>query len=324
MSTTRSTSDRGPRPQAERPPYTVVGGPRWDRIRKYPYGITFLVLARGDRLFRAALLADLCARGIGETVWAEPVPASPDVEQLTRDFPDVRFLLLPPGCTPGEMVNIGMAEARAPLVFCFWSDQRPSAFPPAAVAAVESMGAACVLPAARNARREAIPTWQSPGGRQRRVVPKFRPAREDGEKCLFPFDYCGVYGREKFLQLGGFETAILNPYWQKLDFGFRAWLWGEKILGTTRMAVTYAGTPPADDTTPDEGYKLFHLRNVAVRIHRQAGALPLWQLPEFMLRSDNGPLYAVKEFAAARAWVRTHRFRFRRDPRDMIERWETG
>ncbi len=43
-----------------------------------------------------------------------------------------------------------------------------------------------------------------------------------------------------------------------------------------------------------------------------------------MLRSDTGPLYAVKEFAAARRWVRTHRFRFRREPRDIVERWEMG
>lgn len=324
MSTTRSTSDRAGRPAGARPSYTVVGGPRWDRVRRYPYEVCFLVLARGDRLFRAELLRDLAQRGFGEVIWAEPGPPSPDIEQLAREFPGVRFLLAQAGCTAGELVNIGISEARSQLVFCFWSDLRPLAFSREALGAVEKLGAACVVPAARNARREVIPTWQSPGGRQRRMAVKFRPAREDGEKCLFPFDYCGLYSREKFSQLGGFEPAIANPYWQKLDFGLRAWLWGEKILGTTRLTLLYTGAPPADDSTPDEGYKLFHLRNMAVRIRLQAGVLPLWQLPEFMLRSDNGPLYAVKEFAAARAWVRTHGSRFRREPRDVIERWEAG
>ena len=176
----------------------------------------------------------------------------------------------------------------------------------------------------RNARREAIPTWQAPGGRQRRFLPKFRPPREDGEKCLFPFDYCGLYSRERFSQLGGFDSRIGNPYWQKLDFGLRAWLWGEKILGTTRLTVLYMGSPPVDDTTPDEGYKAFYLKCLAVRIRHQMGVLQWWRFPEFMFRSDNGPIYAVKEFAAARSWVKTHRFRFRREPRDLIERWETG
>jgi hypothetical protein len=324
MSTTRSTSDRTGLPAADRAPYTVVGGARWDRMRRYPYEVTFLVLARGDRLFRADLLRALCAWGFGEVIWAEPGPASADIEQLARDFPEVRFLLAREGCSGGELINIGISEARARLVLCFWSDARPLAFTREALAGVEELGAACVLPAARNAKREAIPTWQAPSGRQRRLVPKFRPPREDGEKCLFPFDYCGLYDREKFSLLGGFDTGIGNPYWQKLDFGLRAWLWGEKILGTTRITVAYTGTPPADDTTPDEGYKKFHLRNMAIRIRRQVGVLPLWQLPEFMLRSDNGPLYAVKEFASARAWVQRHRFRFRREPRDVIERWEKG
>ena len=35
-----------------------------------------------------------------------------------------------------------------------------------------------------------------------------------------------------------------------------------------------------------------------------------------------GPLASVREFTAVREWVRKHTFRFRRDPRDLIERWE--
>ena len=54
MSTTRTTSDRG-----GRTPYTVVGGGRRDRVRRYPYALTLLVLSRGDRLFRSDFLRDL-------------------------------------------------------------------------------------------------------------------------------------------------------------------------------------------------------------------------------------------------------------------------
>ena len=94
MSTTRTTSDRLGPVQARPAPYTVVGGPRWDRIRKYPFDVTFLVLARGDRLFRAELLRDLGSRGIGEVIWVRGGPCLADIEILAREFPDVRFLLV--------------------------------------------------------------------------------------------------------------------------------------------------------------------------------------------------------------------------------------
>lgn len=323
MSTTRSTSDHSAAGAAAGASYTVVGGGRWDRIRKYPYEITFLVLGRGDRPFRGQLLRDLESRGLGEVLWAERPGRSPDGEQLAKDFPRVRFLRVNSPCSDGELVDIGIAEARSPLVFCTWSDSRPLAFPRDLCGHLRGLAAACVLPVIRGRDRDPIPSWQSPGGRRRGFAPRYRPARETGEKSLFPFDYCGVYDREKFSQVGGFDPALENPYWQKLDFGLRCWLWGERIVGTTKLTVTYSGAPPADDTTPDRSYKLFYLRNLAVAIRGQAGVLPWLRLAEYMLRSDTGPLYAVREFSEARDWVRSRRYRFRRDPRDLAQSWET-
>jgi len=325
MNTTRSTSDHAGSPGAAfsaRVPYTVIGGPRWDRVRKYPYRLTILVLGRGDRLFRPELLRDLQERGMGEIVWVEGHEPSGDVESLSRDFPDVRFLLVKAPTTSGEKVNIGIGESRAPLVLCLWSDCRISAVPRSLLASIESSGAVCSVPVVRNQTQEMIPSWQSPLWKKRRLSLAFSVPRRDGEPTLFPFDYCGIYDREKFAQSGGFDPAILNPYWQKLDFGFRCFLWGERVRGTTELTVSYTAAPPPDDTTPDQGYKLFFLKNLAVRKRREMGVIPARRILDYMLHSDTGPLYAVKEFRAVRAWVRTHRFRFRRDPRDVIERWE--
>ena len=57
-------------------------------------------------------------------------------------------------------------------------------------------------------------------------------------------------------------------------------------------------------------------------MNRDGGFLPGWRLPEYMARSDTGPLYAVKEFRAAREWVRRNRYRYRLDPRDLVAGWE--
>ena len=152
----------------------------------------------------------------------------------------------------------------------------------------------------------------------------FRIPRGEAEVTLFPFDYCGLYNTQRFLRTGGFDPSIANPYWQKLDFGFRCFLWGERITGSMEIAVTYTAAPPTDNTTPDQGYKLFFLKNMAVRLRREMGVLPAWCVVDYLVHSDASPLYSLREFGAVRDWVRTHRFRFRRDPRDLIHRWQVS
>ncbi len=303
-------------------PYTVVGGPRRDRVRRYPYALTFLVVGRGDRLFKSELLKDLQGRGLGEVLWVEGAHDSTDVEPLARDFPDVRFLLLKEGSTPGDRVNIGIEESRAPLVMVLWSDTRLGSFPADILGPAEKSGTLCTVPVARGLHEELIPTWQSPLWKRRRFSLAFHVPRVDGERILYPFDYCGLYDRLKFAQSGGFDPAIRNPYWQKLDFGLRCFLWGERLQGTTRMSLAYTGAPPEEDTTPDEGYKIAWLKNMAVRVRREMGVLPGWRMLDYMVHSDTGPVSAVQEFRAVRRWVHRHRFRFRRDPRDLMDGWE--
>ncbi len=317
MNTTRTISESVPRI-----PYTVVGGPRWDRIRRHPFPLTLLVLGRGDRLFKSEMLRELLARALGEILWVEGTESSTDVEPLARDFPQVRFLLITDRSTSGDRVNIGIDEARAPMVMVSWSDTRLVDFPSELLPGMEKSGVLCTMPAARTIRGEPIPTWQAPLWKKRRFSMAYHAPRVEGERLLFPFDYCGLYNRLKFAQTGGYDPLISNPYWQKLDFGLRCFLWGERLLGTLRMGLVYTGAPPEEDTTPDGGYKKVWLKNMAVRMRREMGVLPRWRALDYVFHSDTDPLSALKEFRSARRWVRTHRFRFRRDPRDLVDGWE--
>ena len=317
MNITRTISETG-----SRIPYTVVGGPRWDRVRRHPFPLTLLVLGRGDRLFKSETLKDLLSRSLGEILWVEGSESSTDVEPLARDFPQVRFLLVTDSSTAGDRVNIGIDEARAPMVMVSWSDTRLAAFPSDMLGAMEKSGVLCTVPVSRTMQNEPIPTWQAPLWKKRRFSMAYHVPRVEGQRILFPFDYCGLYNRLKFAQTGGYDAGIENAYWQKLDFGLRCFLWGERLLGTIRMSLTYTGSPPEEDATPDEGYKKVWLKNMAVRMRREMGILPAWRALDYMLHSDTGPLYAVKEFRIARRWVHTHRFRFRRDPRDLVDGWE--
>jgi hypothetical protein len=303
-----------------RVPYTVVGGSRWDRIQKYPYRITLLVIARGDRLFRTQLLRQLEGLDIGEIVWVEGPEVSHDMD-LCKEFPDVRFLLLRDAVSRGAMINIGISESRAPYVLCLWSDMRVGDISPSILDAVQAIQAACILPVIKDQNGHVVPTYQSPLMRKGKLSLHFRPPSREGESVLFPFDYCGIYDKERFSRVGGFDPEIGTPYWQKLDFGFRCHLWGEKISGTLKCTLLSAGYDSAEDATPDDAYKLFYLKNIAVRFRREIGILPLGRIFEYIIRSGSDPFSAAKEFGRAREWIRINRSRFRRDPREMIDKW---
>ncbi len=316
MSTTPGTSSPAPIS------YTVIGGRRWDRIRKYASPLTFVVLSRGDRLYREALLRDLLAMGAGDVLWVGGPEVSPDLESDARAFPDVRFMVLSAPASPGERLSIGISEARSPLALCLWSDARVASMAPALLARMEADPCLCLVPLVRGARSEAIPSLQSPRLRRGRLELTWRVPAGDGERTLYPFDYCGLYQVDRFSRVGGYCANITNPHWQKLDFGFRANLWGETIRCAVSLAVSYAGAPPAEDVTADASYKAFWLRNLAVQVKGDGAVLPGWRVAEYMLRSDTGPLYAVREFRAAQEWVNTNRLRYRLDPRAMIAGWE--
>jgi len=296
MSTTRTTSEVGGESRAPRGSvsYTVVGGPRWDRVKKYPFPLTLLVMSRGDRLFRSDLLADLLSRELGEVVWVEGHEPSADMETLARDNPQVRFLLIKEPATAGECLNVGIAEARAPLVLCLWSDMRLARIPPELADSLERSASICTVPLCYNSTHHTIPSWQSPVLKRRKLTVAYRIPRQDEEPTLFPFDYCGIYNTERFLRAGGFDPSMSNPYWQKLDFGFRCFLWGERISGSTRVSLRYTATPPTDNSTPDRSYKLFFLKNIAVRMHREMGVLPTRFFLDYLVHSDVSPVESLR------------------------------
>jgi len=226
--------------------------------------------------------------------------------------------------TAGECINVGIGEARAPFVLCLWSDMRPARIPAGLADILEKSTSVCTVPLCRNPANHTIPSWQSPALKRRKLIITYRMPHQEGEPTLFPFDYCGIYNTERFLRTGGFDPSMSNPYWQKLDFGFRCFLWGERISGSPQVSLTYTATPPTDDSTPDRSYKLFFLKNMAVRMHREMGTLPVRFFLDYLVHSDASPVESLREFKVVHNWVHTHRFRFRQDPRELIHAWKEG
>jgi hypothetical protein len=316
MNTIPITSD------SARAGYTVVGGP--GICSRDGCGFSLILLNRGGALSRADALEDfeklrpdeiICLENSGNT-WA--------VESLAARFPRVRFILPREPVSPGECVNIGMEEVKGRLAAVLWSDMKavPPGFPEGAVRDLQEENVLCTAPWFYSKENESMPVFQAPAFLKKKLkVLSILPSGEISS-TLFPYDYCGIYSREKFLALGGYDPAIRSPWWQKADFGFRALLWGEKIVSNRLFRVTASETAPAENTGVDAGYRMFFLKNLAVRVGPEGGRLSRMSFFPFFLHSGCGLFTAFSEFRDARRWVSANSSRFKQDALSVTGHWE--
>lgn len=314
MSTTPSPSEL---------PYTVVGESS-GQLREARTGITAVVLNRGGRPIRLETVQPFAECGADELVVVLGPHPHYEIEQLASRLPRTRFVLLSRDVTVGERINIGIHEARSPLVFTLWSDMDPPALTQRISGRRAELEAVCSVPLIKSERNETVPSQIAPAFYRSllRTIPT-QPGTE-GSSSLYVYADTGIFDRGRFDRLGGYDPAITNPYWQRLDFGFRAYLWGDRIVALPSLRVQISRPLPPDDTTPDASYARFHLKNLAVRFVRDQGRLPLRQLVPFLLRSGLGVSEALRQFGDVRRWVARNRYRFTQDARRVTELWEVG
>jgi hypothetical protein len=313
MSTTRSISDI---------PYTIVGGTRVQQSGQDIRGISAVVLDRGSRTVRSDSLESLVKAGVDEIVAVLGPAPHYDVEQLASRISSARFVLLGSEVTPGEQINIGVHESMYPLVLVIWSDSDLGILSDRVMQRIHDGDALCAVPTIRSERAVVVPSVTAPAfhGTLFRTIPT-QPGKQRSES-LYPFDYVGMYNRRRFTSIGGYDRNIQNPYWQRLDFGVRAYLWGERIAVVPEFRVDASRPLPPDDTTPDASYARFHLKNLAVKFGGDSGRIPLRYGIRFLFRSGLGPAAAIRVFREVRAWVKGSRYRFTQDARRLTELWE--
>jgi hypothetical protein len=320
------------------PSYTAVGG----KTRYAATGLSAVILNRHGRCPRRTFFQELEKTGFDYVLSIESSPEHYDMEELTGRFPFVRFILPRREINLGEQINLAAAELDSPLFFVLWNDLKIISGGTAARMAErlvvqgaelsEDENAAeekkfsfrrlCTVPVIQNTRFETLPTLIAPAVFKKmvRTIP-FEPYRE-GLLSLYPFDGVGIYDRERFIRLGGFDSTLKNTYWQFMDFGFRACLWGEEIRLTAQTKLSYSGDMPHEDNTAEESYRRFYLKNLAPVFRGDYAHLPLRRFPAYLFRSGGDPFAAWEDFAESRRWVKTNRYRWRCDPGSVPERWD--
>jgi len=304
-------------------PYTIVGGRKEDRSLQVSPPLSIILLHRGSRPYRQEYFRELEQLGAIEIVSVESKVHTYDIDALSRAYPYVRFLILHEQVSIGEQINIGMKEATGKYVFVMWSDMKVSSpLGPQLLHRFISAERLCTVPVIQNTKLETVPSIMVPAFHRRslKILPML--PQQNGIITLFPFDYCGVYQKEKFLLAGGYDHSITSSHWQKMDFGFRANMWGYVQECETAFRVRYLASEPSEDTTPDTSYKQFFLKNLTVCFNGDRGEIPWRRFLSYYIRSGSPFFSALRDFRKVRDWVAVNQYRFNRDARDVTALWE--
>ncbi|MBN1696030.1 MAG: hypothetical protein JW881_00830 [Spirochaetales bacterium] len=304
--------------------YTIVGDSAYDPGSGESPRLTILLLNRGGKFHREDLIAGLRSVPFTEVLFFEGPELTYDIEPLSKKYPEVRFLLLREKISAGEKINLGISESRSNLVYVLWSNMaiNRASLSDECIKRMNEKSVLCSVPILKNVKHEIIPSIQVPGISKKdiKVVPWVPSTKKI--RSIFPFDFCGIYDKKKFKAIGGYDSRIESPYWQKMDFGFRAFLWGETIRLNPDLTLSYTHDISADDTTPKNGYTLFYLKNIFITCKKGSGVLPVRKLLSYILHSDTGPFDSFREFQTIRRWVKKNRERFRLDAFTLLKTWE--
>jgi GT2 family glycosyltransferase len=302
----------------------VVGGTE----RAASTGLSAVLLNRGGPYSRRGLFQALEKAGFDYIVSMEGKREHYDLEDLSGRFPFVRFILTKENLSPGEEINLAASELLSPLFFVLWNDYRLfngiNAQRISRLFLRNGASRICTVPVIQNSRFEVLHTLTSPLYYRNTVKALPGLPEKENQPSLFPHDWVGIYGREAFLRIGGFDREIKTGHWQLMDFGFRAHLWGERIHSTQLVRMVYDGGAPPADSTADGSYRLFYLKNLAPVFRDDHGHLPLRRFPSCLAKTGWDLLTAWEEFFHERRWVKENRSRFRSDARTITDLWESA
>lgn len=276
--------------------------------------LSIAVIPRGGDPFISELLAELNKFNPQELLVFNIRPFK------TQSWAPMRHIWTKGRLTQGELVNIAVQEAKSSFVFVLWSDMRFLAQDISAhvFLRIEERADLCAAPQLYTEEGVRLPALTIPAfDRQGFRVVRSASSGYD-EKIFSPLDFAGIYNRARFLNLGGFDGTIENPYWQKNDFAMRAALWGERMVLNSSLAVSYLASPPVDDESFDLSSRIFALKSLAVQRRGSTAFLPLRRF--LWLWGVRGALHMFREI---KAWVQENRYRFRYDAERAVDHWSS-
>lgn len=300
---------------------TILGGRRSEK--KSNLNVAAILLNSGNSYLRLQNLENLTKCGFEKIVSVENDSKNFNLDDLLQNFPEVKFVIPLENAADGDLINLAMAEIDSPCALVLRDSIRITQNILTAQLSenLAAQNVFCIVPRIFAQDKTAVPIKFIPGVKKSVLNIESDSQISDGEATLYPFGFFGFYNTKKFKRLGGFDYAIKNPYWQNLDFAFRAWLWGERVKISTALSFSYAEEIPLVDSTPDISQLRFFLKNMAPVMKDGRADLPLSKFFSFKARSSCGIFEAFRQFSSARNWVRENERRFLFDAFKLLNDW---
>ncbi len=303
---------------------TVLGGKNTATLNtEARISCSLVLLNRGSNHYRQQNINTLLKIGFSEVISIENSSQSYNLEDFAHRHPQVKFVVPLESLTVGEMINIGITESAQDFVLVLWNDINITTglISNLIFERLASENILCTCPTLQTSSLQILPIQMQPTIEKGFfAVSPINPLR-DRSKTVYSFDFMGLYNRQKFMQLGGFDYTIATPYWQNLDFSLRAWLWGEEIRISSQLKFKYEDESPLEDTTADFTQLRFYLKNCAPVLKSDYAYIPISKYFSFNRKYPGNPFESINVFKDARKWVQTNKYRYKTDLAQLVENW---
>ncbi|MCR4733446.1 MAG: hypothetical protein K5829_00355 [Treponema sp.] len=302
---------------------TVIGGRQNDSLDCL--NISVILLNSSGSHFKLQLFENLLSCNFHSIISIENDASNFSIDDVSKRFPSVKFIIPLEKASDGEMINIAMSEIQTDYVLVL----RDSLYIPAGLILPHLADRLlendpfCIAPRLMDKNKSAVTMQCSPSAEKSHFVIDRSKLVTDMMNTLYPYDYIALYNRKKFIRLGGFDYTIKSPYWQLLDFSIRAWLWGEKINLSTILQLSYLDEIPVEDKTVNLDYIRYYLKNEVPVYKNEAACIPSFSFVKFLVRSSCGFFEARRQFTDARNWVNKNRVKFKMDLPTLVQDWVT-
>lgn len=301
---------------------TVLGGTHREEVR---IPVSVIMLNSGGTHLQVQSIENLLGCGFSSVVWIEPSPDNFTIEDISHRYPSVKFVIPLEKASDGELINACVSEIDSEYFLVL----RDSIHIPQGILLpnladnLTKDKKYCIVPRLVDMSGQGISVTVLPESKKGRFLLTPSMFVADGLSTLYPTDFIGLYNREKFIRLGGFDYTIIAPYWQNADLSLRAWLFGEKIAVSTSFQLAYDKEKVVEDTTRDYSYLRFYLKNILPTFKDDHGVIRPVSFLNFKRHSSCGFFESYAMFKSACRWVSIHKFRFKQDARLLTENWET-
>lgn len=299
---------------------TVLGG-KEKMVGKF--NVSAIMLNTSGSHLRLQTLENLLSCGFDSIVWIEPTADNFNIEDISKKYPTVKFLIPLEKTTTGELINICVSEITSDYFIVLKDTLHiPPAFLQANLADfLTKQKNYCVVPRLVDEAGNAVSINVFPETVKGHFLMTKAQYVTEGLPTLSPQEFIGLYNREKFIQLGGFDYTIESPYWQNADLSVRSWLWGEKTTISTSLQISYNTEKPIDDVTKNYSYLRFYLKNILPVFKADHAIIKSSSFLNYKFHSHCGFFEAFSHFKTAQKWVDLNKYRFKMDIKSLIENW---